>query len=243
MADFNGDGIQDRAIANAAGDVVVMLGTGKLNYNFSFYGAPGTGEPEALVIGDFNNDGHPDFAVGTFNGGVGVYINKGAGTFTGPTTYQVGDDLGLATADVDGDGNLDLVGEGFIMLGLGNGKFEVPAPLARTSMRPAGRRNSAAPKATSIIGSAVVLADFNNDRFLDVVVTGPLLLNESEIALGNGNGTFGPFKFGNLAQGGASVAAGDFNNDGNMDLAFSLTSGRWPCASGTAMALSRSRTS
>ena len=228
VADFNGDGIADMAIASASGFVIVSIGSGNLTYAPAFYAAPGDqfgpGEPETIVIGDFNNDGHPDFAVGTFNGGVGIYMNKGDGTFLGPVTYQVGDDLGLATADVDGDGNLDLVGEGFIMLGLGNGKFEVPAPLVRSSTRPAGRR-LAAPQATSIIGSTVALADLNGDGFIDVVVTGSLLFGESQVALGNGNGTFGKFKSANLPQAAAQVAIADFNGDGKPDLAFSLTNG------------------
>jgi len=174
VADFNGDGIEDMVMANAAGSVLVSIGTGNLSYTTAFYEFPssqfGPGEPETVVIGDFNNDAHPDFAVGTFNGGVGIYINGGDGTFVGPVTYQVGDDLGLATADVDGDGNLDLVGEDFIMLGEGNGQFEGPAPLLRTSSRPPGRRlTEIPPKATSIIGSTVALADFDGDHKLDIV--------------------------------------------------------------------------
>jgi hypothetical protein len=40
-----------------------------------------------------------------------VYINKGDGTFKGPAVHRASQNLGLATADVDHDGNLDLIGE------------------------------------------------------------------------------------------------------------------------------------
>lgn len=227
IADFNGDGIMDMAMADAVGLARVMLGTGHLTYNTTIYDAPG--EAEGIVIGDFNNDGHPDFAVATFNAGLGVYINNGDGTFSGPTVYPVGDNLGLATADVDNDGNLDLIGEDFVLLGLGNGQFEVPGPLVRESLRVAGKSRGIAPTATSVIGSTVAVGDLNGDGNIDVVVTGGLIDGPALVYLGNGNGTFHEVrKIGcGLSDGGeaggGSVAIGDFNHDGIPDLAFAVT--------------------
>jgi len=223
VADFNGDGIMDMALADATGTLAVMLGTGHLTYTTTFYGAPGGGQVESIVVGDFNNDGHPDIAVGGFLTGVGVYINNGDGTFTGPTTYGAGDtSFGLATADVDNDGNLDLIGQGFVLLGVGNGTFEVSAPLLRQTQRPAGKlRPGAAPKATSVIGGPVAVGDLNGDGNIDVAYVGDDG-GGVQVLLGNGNGTFRPPPSGSTCSfAGFQVAIADFNNDGIPDLTFS----------------------
>jgi hypothetical protein len=224
VADFNGDGIMDMAMADAANSARVMLGNGNLQYSTTLYPTPF--EPQAIVIGDFNNDGHPDFAIGTFNAGLAVYINNGDGTFAAPTVYAVGNNLGLATADVDHDGNLDLIGEDFVLLGLGNGKFEDSVPLVRTSTRPAGFiLPGTEPTATSVIGSTVAVADLNGDGNIDVVATGPIVAGDVEVFLGNGNGTFNKVRNTGCETAGNSVAIADFNNDGFPDLAFTQNNG------------------
>jgi len=222
MADFNGDGIMDMAMADDAGLMRVMLGTGNLTYTTTLYAAPGDGQLESIVIGDFNNDGHPDIAVGGFLTGIGVYLNNGDGTFTGPTVFAPGETtFGLAAADVDNDGNLDLIGQGFVMLGLGNGQFEPAEPFVRTSMRPAGKvRPGTAPKATSVIGGPVAVGDFNGDGNIDIAFVGDDG-GGVQIYLGNGNGTFNRPPRGSTCDGaGYQVAVGDFNNDGIPDIAF-----------------------
>jgi len=224
LADFNGDGIMDMAAADAGGDMRVMLGTGNLTYTTTLYGVPGLGQLETIVIGDFNNDGHPDIAVGGFLSGVGVYINNGDGTFTGPATYAPGvTTFGLATADVNNDGNLDLIGQGFVLLGVGNGTFETSAPLVRTSQRPAGKmRAGTVPTVTSVIGGPVAVADLNGDGNVDVV-DAPDQGGPAFVYLGNGNGTFKQVReIGCSDLNGPAVAIADFNNDGIPDLAFPL---------------------
>src|SRR5580658_3763965 len=229
VADFNGDGIMDMAFVTPGGAMGVMLSTGNLTYTSEYYPPPaGLGQLETIVIGDFNHDGFPDIAVGGFLSGVGVYLNNGDGTFSGPATFASDETtFGLATADVDGDGNLDLIGQGFVLLGLGNGLFEEPAPLAQVSARPAGRvRAGTAPKATSVIGSPVAVADLNGDGIVDVV-DAPDQGGPAFVYLGNGNGTFRQVrKAGCSGMNGAAVAIADFNNDGIPDLAFTLSDGQ-----------------
>jgi FG-GAP-like repeat/FG-GAP repeat len=79
VADFNGDGIPDLALADSQiNSVTGLLGTG----DGGFTGAPGSpfpvgAGPDALAVGDFNGDGHPDLAVanGT-DGTVSVLIDS-----------------------------------------------------------------------------------------------------------------------------------------------------------------------
>ena len=70
--------------------------------------------PQTVVVADFNKDRKLDFADVDYNGGgagsVSVFLGNGDGTFKTKVDYAVGDGPdGIAAADVDGDGNLDLV--------------------------------------------------------------------------------------------------------------------------------------
>ena len=67
----------------------------------------------------------------------------------------------------------------------------------------------------------LVLGDYNNDGILDFAAD--YSFSEIKILLGNGDGTFrsGPIATHNYyGSGPAAIASGDFNNDGNEDLAF-----------------------
>jgi hypothetical protein len=66
--------------------------------------------------------------------------------------------------------------------------------------------------------ASVTVADFNNDGFADLAVTGA---GGSRVLLGNGDGTF---RTSTISYGSAGVAllARDFNGDGQLDLAVAL---------------------
>jgi hypothetical protein len=74
---------------------------------------------------------------------------------------------------------------------------------------------------------SVVTADLNNDGQQDVVVLNqgqfPDRTSSVSVLLGNGDGSFQPAITTNLLAGATSVAVGDFNGDGKLDLA--ITSG------------------
>ena len=209
IGDLNGDGKLDLAAACSASNTVsILMGNG--DGSFQAHSDLGVGlSPQGITMGDFNGDGKVDLAV--VNSGdstISILINNGNGTFGGPAPivlqssrfYQY---TSIATADLNGDGKLDLVVGGFraelaVLLGNGDGTFQLPVYYAG--------------------GSSIAIADFNGDGFPDVATasdTGAIL------SLGNGDGTFQPstqFPTGNSFLDSGSVAVGDFNGDGKPDL-------------------------
>jgi len=209
--DFNGDGIQDAVVANAGdGTLTVMLGNGDGTFTT---GTPINvgGKPTGIVAGDFNNDGNLDLAVvDNQNGKVLIYLGNGDGTFTaGATITTGGNPFGIAVGDLNLDGNLDLAvtvdgtNTTAILLGNGDGTFTVGTPVTGGNS-PRG----------------IVIADFNNDGDPDIATTN-FSNGTVSVVMGAGDGTFtnatnSPFTVGT---GPIALAAGDFNSDGDIDLA------------------------
>ena len=109
-ADFNGDGRPDIATLNyTAGTVSVNLNQG--NGTFAAYKDYAAGaQPDALVTGDFNNDGKIDLIVGASGVGLSLLLGNGKGAFAAPVAFGSGlSPYRIAAADFNGDGNLDLV--------------------------------------------------------------------------------------------------------------------------------------
>ena len=89
LADFNGDGKLDVVVADSAG-AAVLLNDGSPGV----FGAPTFYHPATsplsmgVVTGDFNGDGHPDFALIEYTAQrLDVFLNSGDGTFGAPTSY------------------------------------------------------------------------------------------------------------------------------------------------------------
>jgi hypothetical protein len=130
VADFNGDGMPDLAVANsgttaAPGTTVSVLlystptGSGTASFTAPQTFTVGTG-PFAVAVADFNGDGKPDLAVETGTN-LAVLVSTTpalatAASFAAPQTFTTPYGSFLAAGDFNGDGRPDLalsVGEGF----------------------------------------------------------------------------------------------------------------------------------
>jgi Bacterial Ig-like domain (group 3)/FG-GAP-like repeat len=118
--DFNGDGIPDLATASGGNSVSVLLGNGDgtfqnaVNYE-SDSNAATEPNPDSIVAADVNGDGKLDLVTGNVDGSVSVLLGNGDGTFGTAAYYpasasNTNDFNGVAVADLNGDGVLDLVG-------------------------------------------------------------------------------------------------------------------------------------
>jgi hypothetical protein len=220
VADFNGDGNLDVAVANRGfdepGSVMVFFGDGKGNLkDRTTYKV--AGGPWGIAAGDLNGDHSPDLAITQLdNGSVAILMNDGTGKFLKPVSYsERGVPLDVKIADLRHNGVQDLVvadgAKGMaVLLNKGNGTFGNPTIYQPTFF------NWQAPEACAV-------ADFNLDGKLDVACAPSV--NDAYIFYGKGNGTFKPgieIKTAINHQDGFSIAAGDFNHDNAPDLAISI---------------------
>ena len=89
-----------------------------------------------MALADLDGDARLDLIATAANGGTSVLLGKGDGTFEAPVSYGPGAD-GLAIADLDGDGLLDVaLATGDVLRGLGSGALAAATIGAATTVRP-----------------------------------------------------------------------------------------------------------
>lgn len=186
--------------------------------------------PRDVYAVDVNNDGVPDLIEDTLSGGntVSVMIAYGTGNFqapktlyTFPTTYQ--GTVPMVAGDFNGDGKVDLVfalaGSNQLAVFLGNGDGTFKAPKYETVALPSGEYFG---------GGGIIAADFNHDGKVDLVTEANTSTTEAlYLMAGDGAGNFGApqtiYTF-PAGTGLGSLGLGDFDADGNADIALGVNS-------------------
>ena len=105
--DVNGDGNEDLIQSNSMSTVGVMLGNGDGTFQGMVNDNMGIAANE-MAFGDFNKDGHLDAAV-TNGTSLSILLGTGTGAFQTGTSNPINQASHLQVADLNGDGNLDVL--------------------------------------------------------------------------------------------------------------------------------------
>lgn len=244
LADFDGDGITDIIVGNGNADflsgtallanqaateisnpsMTVLFGKG----GGAFVGAPvsAIGGGETLAAADFDGDGFPDLAMTTVGTAVTTILkgNGNGGFLPGVTLSTPGTvPLRVVTADFNRDGKPDLgvlvtvqsapnqTGQhNQVQIYFGNGDGTFGAPLVFPVM-------------DGLLPGYFAVPDLNNDGIPDLVLDVDGSFGSTfYVWLGKGDGTFSGPVFQQAASY-PSLAFGDFNGDGKVDIAVANT--------------------
>ena len=226
--DFNHDRTPDLVVTNNAinqfGTISILLADGSGGFLPPVSYGVGGAVPVWAAVTDFNRDHKPDVAISvTTTNSVAVLLGNGDGTFQPAVNYTVGSSpQGIATADLNVDGNPDIIsadecgddlecrkGTVSVLLGKGDGTFQSRLTFAE-----------------GLFPVSVAVVDFNGDNHRDLAIANPCGTDDScvskgtvGIMLGNGDGTFQPVA--NYPTTGfltARVEVGDFDRDTHPDV-------------------------
>lgn len=214
VADFNNDGNLDIAISvqdysSNSNTISIMLGNGDGTFSApAMYGF--TGRYAELAALDLNHDGATDIVTNSGSNML-AYVNDGAGGFslTFSTPFPAGAvesggwAAGIKAADIDLDGNSDVVAGNTIFFGNASGKVS---------------ENMVLPLFGNTNVTEVEISDLNKDGYPDIVlcsmpgmVRSYLNLKNRTFIVSSENGVSYP----------NSADIGDFNGDGAADIVVS----------------------
>ncbi len=113
VLDYDGDGMEDLLVDVTGVGVQLWKRTGSFQF-LNVTDSAGLNGVAPTLVADFNNDGRSDILeVNSALSQLVVYLNKGDGTFSRQVVTGVSSDIfncrDLQVADIDGDGNLDLL--------------------------------------------------------------------------------------------------------------------------------------
>ncbi|MBN2611125.1 MAG: VCBS repeat-containing protein [Bacteroidales bacterium] len=226
-ADVNSDGWLDLYVTGGAFSYHLYCN----NQNKTFLdiadraGVRGSNETGTNVAwADFDNDGFLDLYVAVRDAPNLLYHNNGNGTFTDIASKAGADDSGwsngVAWADFDNDGDLDLY--------VGNGKGRVNRLFRNNGNMTFNDIGPAAGVADTSWAAGVAWGDYNNDGWLDLFVANYGTANK--LYHNNGNSNFSEVGS-SLDMDDPGIGTGcawfDFDNDGNLDLYVTNSSGRY----------------
>ena len=220
-ADLDGDGDVDLAFANASSAFGPALNRVCFNSGTGTFTcadvSPDLDESAAVVAADMDGDGDLDLAFGNDGAGASgavnsVCLNSGAGVFTcAPVSADAGSTTGLTAADLDGDGDVDLVAANFfgrdrICLNSGTATFtcaDVDSDGGDTY--------------------AVAAVDVDGDGDLDLAFANSILNSQgrtNRLCLNSGTATFTCASIAPDTDDSEAVVAADVDGDGDADLVF-----------------------
>jgi len=212
--DVDGDKIPDLVVTHNYSDGIgVMKGNGDGTFQAEKSITYATSVGDSLIqLVDLNGDGKLDILTSDWMVGTAVLLGNGDGTFQPSQSYATSGASGYATGDVNGDGIPDIAMSGggggvTVLLGNGDGSFSPRADL------PLGISQADIMSAT--------IADFNGDGKLDIAVAAGQNGSGLAVLLNKGDGSFAAPVFSpwrGVSNTLSAHGAGDFNNDGHVDL-------------------------
>ncbi|MDY6838536.1 MAG: FG-GAP-like repeat-containing protein [Thermodesulfobacteriota bacterium] len=212
LADLDNDGNTDVVGGSLhPGTITVWHGDGKGGWSDPSF-IPVKGQIRSVATADFNEDGLQDIVYSVQDGafGVRVKLNQPSGIWTsGISAIEKSQYERLKTADVNGDGHVDIIAanstsdiDGGIQIWLGDGT---------------GRWTLESGPVNTNVYIDVALADFDRDGNLDVVGAGWGPYGTLHVWLGDGYGGWSPML--PLEKGSYyGLSAGDLDGDGNLDI-------------------------
>jgi hypothetical protein len=211
VGDFNGDGKLDLALGSNAvcngtctipASVYVLPGNGDGTFGAATAAFPGNAP---LAAADLNGDGKLDLVLFSSMDPATcqIFLGNGNGTFSNTANYggAIGaGGGGLALADFNGDGKLDIAAGG-VLLGNGDGTFQ-------------GIQLGATPSAPTY----AAIGDFDKNGTIDVAALSDHFASSLYILSNSGAGKLTSTHTYALQEPGYGIVTADFNGDGNLDL-------------------------